>query len=100
MRTNVEIDDRLMRRAMKASGKLTKKAVVEEALSLVVQLKQQEKFFSKLWGIGWEGDLNVMRKSRFLNEEGFHDRPEWHDTDSHSKRGEKKSVAHKTVAAD
>jgi len=31
MRTNVEIDDELMRQAMKASGKSTKKAAVEEA---------------------------------------------------------------------
>ena len=64
MRTNVEIDDELLRKAMKASGKPTKKAVVEEALRLVVQLKRQETGLRKLWGIGWEGNLDEMRSTR------------------------------------
>lgn len=68
MRTNVEIDDELMRQAMKASGKSTKKAAVEEALRLVVQLKRQAGI-SKLFGkVRWEGNLDEMRASRF---------PEW-----------------------
>ncbi|MDE1160786.1 MAG: type II toxin-antitoxin system VapB family antitoxin [Acidobacteriaceae bacterium] len=43
MRTNIDIDDKLMQKAMKAS-KLevkTKKAVVEEALELYVQINAQ-----------------------------------------------------------
>jgi Arc/MetJ family transcription regulator len=67
MRTNVEIDDVLMRRAMAASGKPTKKAVVEEALRLVVQLKKQEGILKWFGKIQWEGDLNAMREGRFLN---------------------------------
>jgi Arc/MetJ family transcription regulator len=67
MRTNIEIDDELTRKAMAASGKTTKKDVVEDALRLVVQLKRQEGV-RKLWGIGWEGNLDAMRESRF---------PEW-----------------------
>jgi Arc/MetJ family transcription regulator len=68
MRTNVEIDDKLMREAMAASGKSTKKAVVEEALRFVVQLKKQEDI-TKLFGkVHWEGNLDEMRQSRF---------PEW-----------------------
>ena len=35
MRTNIEIDDRLMRQAMKISGARTKKATVEAALKLL-----------------------------------------------------------------
>ena len=38
MRTNVEIDDQLMRRALEASGLPTKKATIEEALRLLVRL--------------------------------------------------------------
>lgn len=65
MRTNVEIDDQLMRQAMAASGKPTKKAAVEEALRLVVQLKRQEAI-KKLFGkVRWEGNLDDMRASRF-----------------------------------
>lgn len=78
MRTNVEIDDVLMRRAMAASGKPTKKAVVEEALRLVVQLDRQARAIRQLWGIGWEGNLDEMRASRF---------PDWDskaDRDTHS----------------
>jgi hypothetical protein len=67
MRTNVEIDDELMRQAMNASGKPTKKAAVEEALRLVVQLKKQEGIFKWFGKIHWEGDLNAMREGRFNN---------------------------------
>jgi len=39
MRTNIEIDDELMRQALAASGLRTKRAVVEEALRLLLRLK-------------------------------------------------------------
>ena len=65
MRTNIEIDDKLMSRAMALSGKSTKKSVVEEALRLAVQLKLQEGL-KKIFGMGgWEGNLDEMRESRF-----------------------------------
>ena len=41
MRTNTEIDDRLMRAAMRSSGRRTKRATVDEALRLLVQIKAQ-----------------------------------------------------------
>jgi Arc/MetJ family transcription regulator len=41
MRTNIEIDDRLMRAAMRSSGRRTKRATVDEALRLLVQIKAQ-----------------------------------------------------------
>jgi Arc/MetJ family transcription regulator len=61
MRTNIEIDDKLMKQAMKASGAATKKAAVEEALQLLVKIKGQEgirKFFGK---VTWDGDLEWSR---------------------------------------
>jgi hypothetical protein len=36
VRTNIEIDDELMRRAMRASGERTKRVAVERALRLLV----------------------------------------------------------------
>lgn len=55
MRTNIEIDDELMAKAMKATGAFTKKAAVEEALRLVVQLKGQARI-KELWGkVAWRG---------------------------------------------
>jgi Arc/MetJ family transcription regulator len=61
-----------MRRAMEVSGKTTKKAVVEDALRLVVQLKRQEEIRSLFGKVRWEGDLNEMREGRFLD---WDDRP-------------------------
>jgi Arc/MetJ family transcription regulator len=43
MRTNIEIDDELMRQAMKATGTTTKKAAVEASLRKLVALKLHEK---------------------------------------------------------
>jgi Arc/MetJ family transcription regulator len=39
MRTNIDIDDELMRKAIAATGLRTKKAAVEEGLKLLVRLK-------------------------------------------------------------
>lgn len=77
MRTNVEIDDELMARAMALSGKLTKKAVVEEALRLVVQLKRQQGFKRLRGKIRWEGNLDEMREDRF---------PDWGDVKNDTER--------------
>ena len=41
MRTNIEIDDKLMRQALRVSGARTKRAVVEDALRLLVSTKGQ-----------------------------------------------------------
>ena len=60
MRTNIEIDEKLMRAAMKATGAKTKRQAVEIALDRLVRFKQQEGLL-KLRGIGWEGDLEAMR---------------------------------------
>jgi Arc/MetJ family transcription regulator len=62
LRTNIEIDDKLLASAMKASGLATKKATVEEGLKLLVRLRAQRKALEALRGLGWEGDLDEMRK--------------------------------------
>ena len=66
MRTNIDIDDKLMRQAMKATGKTTKKDTVEAAMRLAVRLHQQGEAIRGLWGIGWEGDLGSMRTSKHI----------------------------------
>ena len=43
MRTNIDIDDGLMREAMKATGATTKRAVVEASLRKLIALKLHEK---------------------------------------------------------
>jgi Arc/MetJ family transcription regulator len=64
MRTNIEIDDTLMRKAMGATGLKTKRGVVEEGLRVLVRLKQQEKIRELRGKVRWEGDLNEMRLGR------------------------------------
>lgn len=61
MRTNIEIDQKLMEEAMKATGLTTKKATVEEGLRLIVRLKKQERIKSFRGKLKWEGDLDQMR---------------------------------------
>jgi len=68
MRTNLEIDDKLLSRVMKASGAPTKKAAVEAAMRLTVQMKKQERIKTLFGKVRWEGNLDEMRESRF---------PEW-----------------------
>lgn len=64
MRTNIDIDDKLMRAAMRATGSDTKKGTVEAAMRVAVQLHKQGQAVKKLRGLGWEGNLNEMRESR------------------------------------
>lgn len=61
MRTNIDIDDKLVAAAMKVTGKTTKKATVEEALRRVVRAERQRQAIENLAGIGWDGDLDQMR---------------------------------------
>ncbi len=60
MRTNIEIDDALMRQAMLATNSKTKREAVEKALEGAVALSAQRQL-RELRGIGWEGDLDATR---------------------------------------
>jgi Arc/MetJ family transcription regulator len=64
MRTNIEIDDELMARAMRLTGLPTKRAAVEEGLRLLVRVREQAKALEALKGLGWEGDLDELRQGR------------------------------------
>ena len=61
MRTNIIIDDKLMKRAMDVSGAKTKRATVEKALNLLVRIKNQQKIKALKGKLTWEGDLDIMR---------------------------------------
>jgi Arc/MetJ family transcription regulator len=65
MRTNIVIDDRLMKRAMRVSGASTKREAVQRGLELMVRLAEQEKLIRSARGkLRWEGDLAAMRRDR------------------------------------
>lgn len=62
MRTNIDIEDELLAAAMDASGLKTKKATIEEALKRLVENYRLHRAIEDIKGIGWEGDLDSMRK--------------------------------------
>ena len=64
MRTNIDLDDALLAEAMKATGLPTKKATVEEALRRLVQSRRRKLAIDDLAGVGWDGDLDEMRRDR------------------------------------
>jgi Arc/MetJ family transcription regulator len=64
MRTNIVIDDKLMNRALNATGFKTKKEVVEEALKLLVKIKLQAKLKKLRGKLKWEGNLDKMRTDK------------------------------------
>jgi predicted nucleic acid-binding protein/Arc/MetJ family transcription regulator len=66
MRTNIEIDDRLMQKAMRCAGSKTKRGVVEAGLRLLVQTRAQAGIRQLRGKIAWQGDLDALRTSRTL----------------------------------
>ncbi len=61
MRTNIVIDDQLMKSALRVTGLKTKREAVELGLRTLLMLRQQEeikRFRSKL---NWQDDLDAMR---------------------------------------
>jgi Arc/MetJ family transcription regulator len=64
MRTNIDIDDRLMRQAMRSSRSRTKRATVEAGLRLLIQTRAQTAIRRLRGKIRWEGDLQKSRLGR------------------------------------
>ncbi len=62
MRTNIVIDDELMKEALARSGLKTKREVVEAALRRFVKLKRQEEIKNYRGKLKWVGDLDAMRR--------------------------------------
>lgn len=64
MRTNIVLDDNLINRARQLTGLPTKRAVVEEALRVLIQLREQEQVKSLRGKLVWEGNLDELREGR------------------------------------
>jgi Arc/MetJ family transcription regulator len=63
MRTNIEIDDKLMQEAMRSAKTRTKRATVEQGLRTLIRLKRQEGIRRLRGKIQWEGNLEESRRS-------------------------------------
>ena len=64
MRTNIDIDDRLMHEAMRRSGVATKRAAVEAGLKLLIQTQSQTAIRRLRGKVHWQGDLKISRLGR------------------------------------
>jgi len=64
MRTNIDIDDRLMREAMRRSGARTKRAAVEAGLRLLAETHAQGSIRRLRGKVLWEGDIDQSRLAR------------------------------------
>ena len=64
MRTNIVIDDKLMRDTLRATGAKSKREVVELGLRTLLRLRQQEDIRRYRGMLDWQGDLDAMRSDR------------------------------------
>jgi Arc/MetJ family transcription regulator len=64
MRTNIDIDDRLMRQAMRSIRSRTKRAAVEAGLRLLIQTRAQTGIRRLRGKVRWKGDLSESRLGR------------------------------------
>jgi Arc/MetJ family transcription regulator len=61
MRTNIVIDDKLMRETLRLTGLKTKREAVDLGLRTLVRLRQQEQVRRFRGKLKWKGDLTAMR---------------------------------------
>jgi Arc/MetJ family transcription regulator len=64
MRTNIVIDDKLMRDTLRATGLKSKREAVESALRTLLRLSKQGEIRRLRGKLDWQGDLNAMRSDR------------------------------------
>jgi Arc/MetJ family transcription regulator len=61
MRTNIVIDDKLMKETLRLTGLRTKREAVELGLRTIVRLRKQERIRRFRGKLKWQGDLDAMR---------------------------------------
>ena len=64
-RTNIELDDKLVKQAMRLFGKKTKKELVNFALNELIRRERAKGILSLEGKVKWEGDIREMRRGRF-----------------------------------
>ena len=64
IRTNVVLNQALIEEALALTGCKTKRAVIEEALRLLIRVKRQEQVRAIRGKLHWEGDLDALRTDR------------------------------------
>ena len=64
MRTNIVIDDKLMKDTLMVTGLKTKREAVEQGLRTLLRLRKQEEIRRFRGKLNWQGDLDAMRKDK------------------------------------
>ena len=64
VRTNVVVDEGLVRRVMDLYQLRTKREAIDFALRHMANLEERKRKTQALQGIGWEGDLEKMRRGK------------------------------------
>ena len=63
-RTNIVIDEKLMRAGMRATGLKTRRALVDYLLREFLRREACKKILALEGKVHWEGDLAAMRRGR------------------------------------
>ncbi|MEG4166010.1 MULTISPECIES: type II toxin-antitoxin system VapB family antitoxin [unclassified Microcoleus] len=61
MKSTIEIDSSLITNALQVTGLTAQQEVIELALSLLIQMKNQENLRALRGKLAWDGDLDRMR---------------------------------------
>ncbi len=64
LRTNIELDEKLVNEALNLTRMKTKKELVDFALKELVRKIKRKKLLELEGKVKWEGNLNEMRKGR------------------------------------
>jgi len=64
MRTNIVLDEALIEKAQELTGIKTKRAVVDEALRMLIQLYEQAEVRALRGQLRWDGDIDAARLAR------------------------------------
>ena len=65
VKTNIDLDVKLVEKAFKMTGFRTKKELVHYALSELVRRKEQKSLLNLRGKVNWSGNLEEMRETRF-----------------------------------
>jgi Arc/MetJ family transcription regulator len=64
-RTNINLDDNLVSKALKMTGLRTKRELVDLALRELVRKEDQKSILTLEGKFSWNGNLDEIRKGRF-----------------------------------
>ncbi|MGH7062119.1 MAG: type II toxin-antitoxin system VapB family antitoxin [Stellaceae bacterium] len=62
MRTNIDIDDQLLREALRLTGLDTERAVVEMALRMLIRVSRQKSILGLVGKVHWDGNIDDSRQ--------------------------------------